>query len=298
MLLLIRVVTDPFIAPLSSQSRTGTETQIHTTMPKVPPGMTEDAWNFIASSLCKVAANRPTIHDMLHHSWIEGYRSRRSLRHTPGSMTPASPTSPQQQITAAATPAVSSVPQSMSRQLNKCESQAQVNNAATVMQAMQQKASKQHQVDQANMDPSTPQKAPPASSFNRGPIMGSPSSAATAAAMAVRSRLGMIKAPAAAPPSRDELARNLKDFQVEISRKMASVTPSPAAQIPSAQHSAETDLSRDRNSGSPNSRLSAALHSTGHADGSVIMNIGSMTMANGGKGAVSHIVSAVNQIHL
>ena len=296
----------------SSQSRSGTENQILTSMPKVPPGMTEDAWNFIASSICKVPTQRPTIHEMLHHSWIEGYRCRRSMRIAPGS--PGSPQAAaarhhqqqQQQSTIASsvaavsplTPA-SGVPPSMSllqQQLHKCESQSKVTNAATVMLAMQQ-------ASPAGMNPGTPQRAPPAALFSRAPITGTPGTP-SAAAIAVRSRLGLARAPAsaaaAAPsPSRDEVAKNLKEFQAEISRKMAAPAPAPA--LPSSgmqQATADKCLKREEREKSKG-RLSAALTSKGHADGSVFMNIGgAVTGAHGGKGVPVTQVVSVDQIHI
>ncbi len=73
--------------PFYDQSRAGTEDQILNSMPAFPPGMSEDACSFVTLALCKAAAARTSIHDMMQHSWIQGYRAARSMRQLPPSMT-------------------------------------------------------------------------------------------------------------------------------------------------------------------------------------------------------------------
>lgn len=77
--------------PFFDQSRKSTEERILTSTPAYPPGMSEEARCFLEQSLSKNAVERPTILEMLHHAWVENYRSRRSMRQIPPST--AMPTS-------------------------------------------------------------------------------------------------------------------------------------------------------------------------------------------------------------
>jgi hypothetical protein len=46
-------------------------------MPTIPAGFSDEAREFVIGSLSKTPAGRLTVHQMLHHPWIEGYRNRR-----------------------------------------------------------------------------------------------------------------------------------------------------------------------------------------------------------------------------
>ncbi|KAL6756955.1 kinase-like domain-containing protein [Haematococcus lacustris] len=69
--------------PFFDQSRTNTEERIVTKSPEYPPTVSEEAKAYISRALHKSPAERPTILEMLSHSWVEQYRVRRSMRAVP-----------------------------------------------------------------------------------------------------------------------------------------------------------------------------------------------------------------------
>ncbi len=73
--------------PFFDQSRTNTEERIVTKTPEYPANISDEAKSFISKALYKSAADRPTIQDMLNHTWIDQYRARRSMRSMPTSGT-------------------------------------------------------------------------------------------------------------------------------------------------------------------------------------------------------------------
>lgn len=66
--------------PFYNQTRTETEQQIIHCMPSFPRNMSEGAREFISAVLSKDPARRVDVMQMLQHPWVDGYRSRRSLR--------------------------------------------------------------------------------------------------------------------------------------------------------------------------------------------------------------------------
>lgn len=66
--------------PFFDQSRTNTEERINKSLPQFPANLSEEAKHFITKALSKSPLERPTILEMLHHPWIEQYRTRRSMR--------------------------------------------------------------------------------------------------------------------------------------------------------------------------------------------------------------------------
>jgi hypothetical protein len=67
--------------PFYDQSRTNTEARIKAGAPPAfPATLSEGARGFIVDALCKEPAQRPSMLDMLHHTWVEAFRARRSMR--------------------------------------------------------------------------------------------------------------------------------------------------------------------------------------------------------------------------
>ncbi|KAG2429645.1 hypothetical protein HXX76_010873 [Chlamydomonas incerta] len=66
--------------PFEQESRAATYEHIMYKEPKFPSWMTEEARRFIGLALCKNATQRPTIADLLAHSWVQPYL----VRHPPG----------------------------------------------------------------------------------------------------------------------------------------------------------------------------------------------------------------------
>lgn len=71
--------------PFFDQSRTGTEERIVAKSPDYPSQLSEEAKAYIAKALHKSPVERPTIHEMLTHPWVDQYRARRSMRAVPSS---------------------------------------------------------------------------------------------------------------------------------------------------------------------------------------------------------------------
>ncbi|KAL6762355.1 kinase-like domain-containing protein [Haematococcus lacustris] len=66
--------------PFFDQSRAATEDRIVNKSPEFSSIMSEEAKTFISRALHKSPTHRPTILEMLSHSWLEQFRVRRSLR--------------------------------------------------------------------------------------------------------------------------------------------------------------------------------------------------------------------------
>eukprot|EP00798_Chlamydomonas_sp_ICE-L_P015342 gene15342-21429_t len=81
--------------PFFDHHRKNTEERIHNTTPSYPASLSEDARTFLVKSLSKNVAERPTIHEMLHHPWVETYCSRRSFAQVPLVNGVASPRTPE-----------------------------------------------------------------------------------------------------------------------------------------------------------------------------------------------------------
>eukprot|EP00798_Chlamydomonas_sp_ICE-L_P020296 gene20296-27053_t len=65
--------------PFYDQNRKNTEELIKKKTPVMPPSLTEEARDFLEKSLSKNVHERPSIRDMVHHEWIESYRTKRQL---------------------------------------------------------------------------------------------------------------------------------------------------------------------------------------------------------------------------
>ena len=66
--------------PFYDQSRTNTEARIKSGVPAFPAYLSEAAREFITLALRKNPAERPSVLDLVHHTWVELYRARRSMR--------------------------------------------------------------------------------------------------------------------------------------------------------------------------------------------------------------------------
>ncbi|GAX83446.1 hypothetical protein CEUSTIGMA_g10871.t1 [Chlamydomonas eustigma] len=71
--------------PFYHQTREGTEDLIKTSQPMFASSVSEEARDFILTTLNKDPEQRPCILKMLRHPWIDSSRTRRSLNHREGS---------------------------------------------------------------------------------------------------------------------------------------------------------------------------------------------------------------------
>ncbi|GIL72256.1 hypothetical protein Vretifemale_2631 [Volvox reticuliferus] len=62
--------------PFEQESRAATYEHIMYKEPKFPSWMTEEAKKFIGLALCKNASQRPTVFDLMQHSWVQPYMMR------------------------------------------------------------------------------------------------------------------------------------------------------------------------------------------------------------------------------
>ena len=203
-----------------TQNRTDTEDQIHTSTPTFPPGLTDYARDFIATLLTKNAQRRPNIGDMLHHGWVEGYRSRRSTRQV---------APPQQNGGSAAAAAGPPAAQTSRSATILASPQLQLHNCPPVLALPQQ------QKQGAAMSPGMPQKAPAVAfnhaSYRPAPIPPRQASGVEAAPPAPQQQQcpPLAFSPRVAvlpgPPSRTKL----QQMHAQISQRMLRVAAPPVA---------------------------------------------------------------------